>query len=389
MPERFAKRIQGLVQSDIRRMSRECERLGGINLGQGICDQEIEPPIREAVQEALSAGHSQYSPLEGIARLRGRIAEKAESYNGIPCDKDTQIVVTVGSTGAFAVACLALLEPGDEVVVFSPFYAYHVNLIKVCGAKPVCVRLEPPDWSLDEGALASAFSDRTRMVVVNTPCNPCGKVFSEEELKAVGELARRRGALVLTDEIYEYIVFDGRKHVSMASLPSMAERTITISGFSKTYSMTGWRLGYAIAPEEISRKMGLLNDLLYVCAPTPLQHAVATAFDLPASYYEELRRSYQVKRDLIAGACERAGMPPYVPEGAYYLLADVSRLGCDSDREAAEMLLTRAGVASVPGGSFYADPEEGRRQVRFCFAKKLPDLEEACRRIEALGAAAG
>jgi len=388
MPIRFAQRIHGLVQSDIRRMSRECERVGGINLGQGICDQPIEPAIREAVTRAISAGHSQYSPLDGIDRLRGRIAEKAAAYNGILCDRDTQVVVTVGSTGAFAVACMALLEPGDEVIVFSPFYAYHVNLIKLCGALPVYVRLDPPAWRLNEPALEAAFTERTRLILVNTPCNPCGKVFSKEELRLLGDLCRRHGVLALTDEIYEYILFDGRRHVSLASLPGMADHTITISGFSKTYSMTGWRLGYAIAPAEIARRMGLLNDLLYICAPTPLQHAVLEAFDLPGSYYEDLKLSYQSKRDLTVAACRSAGMEPFVPEGAYYLLADVSGLGCSDDKEAADLLLARSGVATVPGGAFYEDPEEGRMQVRLCFAKKMPDLEEACRRIRGHSASA-
>jgi aminotransferase len=384
MERRFARRVEGLAQSDIRRMTRECERAGGVNLGQGICDQPVDPLIRDAASEALRRDRSTYSQFEGLDALRRRIAAKAASYNRLDCDPDTQVVVTVGSTGGFAVACLALLEPGDEAVVFSPFYGYHVHLIRLCGARAVPVRLRPPGFRFDPAELRAAFTTRTRMVVVNTPCNPCGKVFTEEELSVVAEVCRERDVVAVTDEIYEYILFDGRRHVSLASLPGMADRTITLSGFSKTYSMTGWRLGYAIAPPDVAARLGVLNDLLYICAPTPLQHGVLAAFDLPAAYYDDLRDAYTRKRDRLAASCRRAGIEPMVPEGAYYFLADVTALGCRDGREAARFLLDRAGVATVPGASFYEDPEEGRRQVRFCFAKRIPDIEEACRRIESL-----
>ncbi len=386
MGRRFASRIEGLVQSDIRRMTRECERLGGINLGQGICDQPTDPLIKAAAAEAIQADRSTYSKFEGLDLLRRRIAEKAGSYNRIACDPDTQVVVTVGSTGGFAIACLALLEPGDEAIVFSPFYSYHVNIIRMCGAVPVYVPLRPPRWSFDVAAVERAFGRRTRLLVINTPCNPCGKVFTEAELRVLGELCRDHRAVALTDEIYEYILFDGRRHVSLASLPGMADHTVTLSGFSKTYSMTGWRLGYTVAPADIAARLGVLNDLLYICAPTPLQHGVIAAFDLPPSFYEDLQRSYTVKRDRLVEACATAGMRPFAPEGAYYLLADVSALGYRDDREAAETILAATGVASVPGGSFYADPAEGRQQVRLCFAKKMPELEEACLRLRRLSA---
>ncbi len=362
-------------------MTRECERIGGVNLGQGICDQTIEPPIRKAAAEAIEVGLSQYSKLEGIDELRRRIAGKAVSYNGIHSDPDTQVVVTVGSTGGFALACLALLEPGDEAVVFSPFYGYQVNLIRLCGATPVCVPLRAPSWEMDPAELRAAFGRKTRLVLVNTPCNPCGKVFTGEELRAIGELAGRHGAVAVTDEIYEYILFDGRRHVSLASLDGMAGHTVTLSGLSKTYSMTGWRLGYAIAPADIAEKMGLLNDLLYICAPTPLQHGAVAAFDLPESYYSGLREAYSAKRDLLVDACREAGIRPFVPQGAYYFLADISGLGCADDRAAAERLLTEAGVAVVPGSAFYPDGAGGSRQVRFCFAKETSDLQEGCRRL--------
>jgi aminotransferase len=218
-------------------------------------------------------------------------------------------------------------------------------------------------------------------VVINTPCNPCGKVFTREELRLIGDLCVRHGAVALTDEIYEYILFDGRRHVSMASLPGLADHTVTLSGFSKTYSMTGWRLGYALAPPDIAAKMGVLNDLLYICAPTPLQHGVLAAFDLAEAYYDELRASYTLKRERLVAACRTAGIEPFVPQGAYYFLADVSGLGMPDAREASREILSRAGVATVPGDSFYGDPAEGRQQVRFCFAKQMPDLDEACRRL--------
>jgi aminotransferase len=381
---RFARRIRDLVQSDIRRMTRECEKVGGINLGQGICDQPTPDEIKEASIEAIRADRNIYSKFEGIDELRALIAGKMASYNAIPCDPGSQIIVTVGSTGGFAVSCLALLEADDEVVVFSPFYSYHVNILKLCGARTRFVKMTPPSWDFDPAELKAAFGSRTRMVVVNTPSNPSGKVFTREELLQISQLCQQWGVVAVTDEIYEYILYDGHRHVSLGSLPGMEDRTVTLSGFSKTYSMTGWRLGYAVASREITARLGVLNDLLYICAPTPLQHGVTAAFRLPASYYDDLRRSYAEKLEAISEACTAARLNVIRPQGSYYLLADVSRLGLASDREAAAYLLATAGVTSVPGSSFHADPADGREQVRFCFAKKPHELEEACRRLTEL-----
>jgi len=383
-PIRFSRRAEGLVQSDIRRMSRECERLGGINLGQGICDQPTPDTVKDAAVEAIRSDRNIYSKFEGIDALRRAIAGKMKSYNAIECDPDTDVLVTVGSTGGFAVACLALLDPGDEAIVFSPFYSYHVNILRMCGAQPRFIGTHPPRWEFDERALEAAFGPRTRVVVVNTPSNPSGKVFTTDELKAIARLCQKWGVVAITDEIYEYILYDGNRHVSLGSLDGMQDRTVTLSGFSKTFSMTGWRLGYAIAGRELVARMGVLNDLLYICAPTPLQHGVVAAFGLPDDYYAELGRSYAAKLDALSGACAAAGLDVIRPQGSYYLLADVSRLGCPSDQEAASLLLSKVGVTSVPGSSFYADPEDGRRQVRFCFAKTSRDLDEACRRLRGL-----
>ncbi len=382
---RFADRIRGLVQSDIRRMSRECERAGGINLGQGICDQPVPDPIKEAAAAAIQADQSIYSKFEGIDLLRQRIAKKMRDYNGVACDPDRQVVVTVGSTGGFVAACMAAVNPGDEAILFSPFYGYHLNILNLCGARMRFVRLHPPDWSFDPEELRAAFGPRTAVVVINTPSNPSGKVFTRAELELIGSLCQEHGTLALTDEIYEYILYDGHEHVSLASLPGMAERTLTLSGFSKTYNMTGWRLGYAVGPDAWMEKIGVLNDLLSICAPTPLQHGLLAAFDLPEDYYHRMRADYARKLEMTWEACLAAGVTPYRPQGSYYLLADVSALGQGGDREAAVYLLREAGVATVPGGSFYADPGDGRSQVRVCFAKKEADLEEACRRLARLG----
>ncbi|HEV8334955.1 MAG TPA: pyridoxal phosphate-dependent aminotransferase [Candidatus Polarisedimenticolia bacterium] len=381
----FAARILGLVQSDIRRMSRECERAGGINLGQGICDQPAPDLIKEAAVSAIRADRSIYSKFEGIDPLRERISRKMASYNQIRCDPDREVVVTVGSTGGFVAAALAWIDPGDEVILFSPFYGYHSNILKLCGASLRFVTLHPPDWHFDPAELASAFGSRTRAVVVNTPSNPCGKVFSREELSAIASLCEKHGVLGITDEIYEYILYGEHLHVSLGSLPGMEDRTVTLSGFSKTYNMTGWRLGYAVGHAALMEKIGLLNDLLYICAPTPFQHALVTAFDLPQSYYDGLREGYSLKLAWISAACDEAGIRPLPPQGAYYLLADVSDLGAADDREASSLLLSRAGVATVPGSSFYAEPADGRTQVRLCFAKEDSVLKEACRRISGLG----
>jgi aminotransferase len=384
---KFADRIEGLAQSDIRRMSLECTRLGGINLGQGICDQPIEPTIKWAAIQAIEQDRSIYTRLDGIDELRHRIAKKVRDYNKVPCEADGEVIVNVGSTGSFVAACMALVNPGDEVILFSPFYGYHLNILKVCQATLKYVKLQAPDWSYDPAALEAAFSRKTKFILVNTPSNPCGKVFSRDELTHIADLCRKHDALCVTDEIYEYILYDERQHVSPGSLPGMEERTITISGFSKTFAMTGWRLGYTVARKPIAAKLAILNDLINVCAASPLQYAVLAAFDLPESYYSLMRHDYQKKRDMTVAACREAGMTPYPPQGAYYMLADFGPLGFKDDQEAARIILEKHGVATIPGSSFYPDPKDGRKQVRFCYAKKMHDLEEACRRIRAMGLA--
>ena len=386
MKKHFADRVGGVAQSDIRRMSIECARVKGINLGQGICDQPIEPLIKEAAIQAIRDDRSIYTRLDGIDELRARIAKKMRDYNRIPCDPDGEVIVNVGSTGSFVTACLSFVNPGDEVILFSPFYGYHLHILKVCGAVLKFVTLRPPDWSYDPKELEAAFSARTKFILVNTPSNPCGKVFTRDELTHIAGLCNRHDALCVTDEIYEFILYDGRRHVSPGSLPGMEDRTITISGFSKTYAMTGWRLGYTVARRKLAETMAVLNDLINVCAPSPLQYGVLAAFDLPESYYTTMRADYQTKRDMTVEACKEAGLKPYVPQGAYYMLVDFRDLGFKDDKEATQVLLDRAGVAVIPGGSFYNDPKDGRHQIRICYAKKMKDLEEACRRIRTLRA---
>ena len=384
MKNLFADRIEGLAQSDIRRMSLECTRLGGINLGQGICDQPIEPTIKWAAIQAIEQDKSIYTRLDGIDELRHRIAKKVREYNKVPCDADGEVIVNVGSTGSFVAACMALVNPGDEVILFSPFYGYHLNILKVCQATLKYVTLRPPDWSYDDAELERAFSKKTKFILVNTPSNPCGKVFSRDELSRISGLCQKHDALCVTDEIYEYILYDGRRHISPGSMPGMEDRTITISGFSKTFAMTGWRLGYTVARKPLAAKLAILNDLINVCAPSPLQHGVVAAFDLPESYYTDMRRDYEIKHDMTIAAYRKTSMTPYPPQGAYYMLADFSPLGFKDDQEAARVILEKHGVATIPGSSFYPDPKDGRKQVRFCYAKKRPDLEEACRRISAM-----
>lgn len=380
MPRRISTRLAGLTQSDIRRMSRECERVGGINLGQGICDLATEPLVREGAVEAIDSCKATYSKFEGIDLLRERIADKVRWYNRYEADPASEIVVTVGSTGGFAAATMATLDRGDEVILFEPYYGYHFNTLKVLGVEPVLVPFEAGTWAIDFDALARAFTTRTRGIVICTPSNPCGKVFTRDELTKIATLCRERGAWIFTDEIYEFIVYDGLEHVSVASLPECRDITITVSGFSKTFSITGWRIGYVTANAEISRAIGLLNDLFYVCAPTPLQWGVARGLEVDRSYYRNLAADYQAKRDLLAAALRDIGMTPYVPDGAYYMLADIRSLGAGDDKSAATELLERTGVASVPGSAFYKSAI-GTSLLRFCFAKDFDALDEASTRL--------
>jgi aminotransferase len=376
-----SRRLQGLVQSDIRRMTRECERVNGINLGQGICDLPTPPLVRDGAIAAIQAGKSTYTHPEGALELRRAIATKLARDNGLSADPLTEIVVTVGASGAFAAAIHALLDPGDGILLFEPYYGYHLNAAIVAGLEPQYLRLSAPDFALRERELRAALRPNTRAVVVCTPSNPCGKMFDRGELEILARVARERDLVVITDEIYEYIRYDGRQHVSPAGVADLAERTVTIMGLSKTFSITGWRLGYAVARAEIARAITLVNDLFYVCAPTPLQHGVAAGFAAPESFFRELAAEYARKREMTCTALERGGLAPIWPQGAYYVLADVSPLGFATAREAAMALLERTGVATVPGSAFYTD-REGERFVRLCFAKEDDVLAEACRRIE-------
>lgn len=364
-------------------MSRACEAVGGINLGQGVCDLPTPPPVAQAANAAIDRSLAIYTAPEGIRPLRDAIAADIGKRYGRAVDPVTEVVVTAGATGAFAAACLALLDPGDEVILFEPYYGYHLNTVLSLGLTPVLVPTRPPAWEIDREAFLRAIGPKTRAVVVCTPSNPSGKVWTTEELDWLADAIEAHDLLALTDEIYEHIVFDGLAHVPLATRKNAAARTVSISGFSKTFAVTGWRLGYLTAPAELSRRITVANDLLYVCAPTPLQHAMVAGLAMPESYFQGIGASYQRKRDILCSALADAGLTPYVPKGAYYVLSDIRKLGAPNAKAAAMLLLERLKIASVPGTSFYKDPV-GDTLSRFCFAKEDAVLEEAARRIRTL-----
>lgn len=380
---RAASRAEGVEPSDIRLMSVECSRLGGVNLSQGVCDLEVPLAVRDAAKAAIDEGLNIYTRLDGLASLRQAIAAK-HAAAGLPADPEGEIVVTTGSTGAFFSACLGLLDPGDEVIVFEPFYGYHVNGIRAAGGVARPVPMAPPTWTFSKSDLEAAVTARTKAVVVCSPANPTGKVFTREELGWIADLATAHDLFVITDEIYEHFVYDDRRHVSIATLPGMRARTILISGLSKTFSVTGWRIGYALAARPWAKVIGYFHDVGYVCAPSCLQEAVARGLlALPATYYSSIRPLYERKRELLCAALAAAGLTPHVPAGAYYVLADARSLPGNDSRARAMHLLETTRVAAVPGRSFFADPADGDGLLRFCFAKSDPDLELACARLRA------
>lgn len=380
MSEFISERLRSMAQSEIRNMTRECERVGGINLGQGLGDLPTPPLVAGGAIQAIEDRKATYSFPEGIAELRDALAEKLARDNGLNVDPQKEIVVTVGSTGAFATALMGLLNPGDGVLLLEPYYGYHLNAALLAGMRPHFLTLYAPEFSLNEAALRAACAPGVRAIVMCTPCNPSGKMFTAEDFRILDRVASEKNLLVITDEIYEYIIYDGRKHISPATVGDLRRRTVSIMGFSKVFSITGWRLGYAVAPPELARPMNLVNDLFYVCASTPLQHGVAAGLKSPPEFYARLKADYQRKRDIICDALSDAGMTPLTPQGAYYVLADVSAMGYPTSKAAAMDLLDDTKVASVPGAAFF-NSAAGEGFLRLCFAKEDRILEEAASRI--------
>lgn len=380
----LSKRAEGIVQAEIRVMTIECERVGGINLAQGVCDVGVPSPVVRGAQKAIDDGFNCYTRYDGLAELRKAIAQKMKKYNGIIADPETEITVSGGSTGAFYCACLALLDPGDEVILFEPYYGYHLNTLLAADVVPRYVKMHLPDLKFTVEDLESAVTSRTKGIMVCSPANPSGKVYSKSELETIADFAIRHDLFIFTDEIYEYFIYDGMPHISPGSLPAIADRTITISGYSKTFSITGWRIGYSVCRKEWADMIGYVNDLVYVCAPAPLQIGVAVGIeDLSHTYYDELCDEFKRKRDKICAALLHAGLSPIIPQGAYYVLADASGLPGKDSKAKAMHLLDKTGVASVPGKAFYHD-DGGENLLRFCFAKTDEVLEEACKRIKSL-----
>lgn len=378
----LSHRVEHFVESVIRDMTRLSLKHNAINLAQGFTDFPAPLELKRAAASAIMEDYNQYSITWGAKDLRDEISRKAREYNHVEADPDSEVTVTCGSTEAMMASMLALLNEGDEVVVFEPFYENYGPDAAVSGAVPRFVPLND-DNSIDEEVLASVFNKKTRALILNTPNNPCGKVFGKDELKLIADLCIDYDVIAVTDEIYEYILYDNKKHISIGSLDEMKNRTITISGFSKTYSVTGWRIGYAIAEKTLTSAIRKVHDFLTVGAPAPLQHACVTALRFPEPYYEELAGMYDGKRKLLYNALIKAGFKCSLPEGAYYILADIPKGTGMDDTAFARYMVGEIGVAAVPGSSFYRS-EAGKHKLRFTFSKKDETLMEAARRLEKL-----
>ncbi len=371
-------------------MSVACDAIGGVNLAQGICDTEPPALVLEGAHRAIRDGFNIYTRLDGIARLRHAIAAQLLRTHGLEVDPDREILITSGATGAFHAACSAILDPGDEVLLFEPYYGYHAGMLRGMSVVPVPVAMTVPgpssEWKLDLAAVRAAITPKSRAMIVNTPSNPAGKVFTRTELEGLAAIAEEHDLFFFTDEIYEHFVYDGHEHLSPASLPRMRGRTILMSGFSKTFSVTGWRVGYLVADPRWIPSIGYFHDLSYVCAPAPFQHACADGVEqLPTSFYEGLAIEHLAKRTMLVDALRSAGLTPHIPDGAYYILASTGALRGANAAEKSRDLLARTGVAAVAGSAFFrAGASEGETLLRFCFAKKEEDLKEACNRLRTL-----
>ena len=379
----LSKRSSTVEQSHIRSMTRACNAINGINMAQGVCDLEVPREVIEGAYAAMNEGINIYTPTEGLPRLRQAIADKMKRFYDVEITSE-QVLVSDGATGAFYTACMALLNPLDEVILFEPYYGYHRSTLTSLGAVPTFVRLEAPEWKLELEALEAVVSPKTRAMVICNPANPSGKVYTLEELEAIGQFAEKHDLIVFADEMYEHFLYGEAVHITALRIPSLKDRCVVLSGFSKVFSITGWRLGYAIAPVSVIEAMAQLNDLIYVCAPAPLQIGAAVGLEeLGDEYYTSLARIHEHKRDLFCEALRDAGLTPSVPVGAYYVMTDVSSVVGKDDFEKAMAILEKTGVASVPGRAFYHD-DAGKNMVRFCYSKPLDVLEEAVKRMHKL-----
>src|SRR5882757_3265737 len=385
MPTDVSSKTRLFTESVIREMTRRALKCGAVNLAQGFPDFAAPTVIKEAAKRAIDEEYNQYAITHGSPNFRLAIADKVNEYNRIPCDPDRNITVTCGATEAMIATMLAVINPGDEVIIFEPFYENYGPDVILAGATPRYVALRDPNFSIDQAELEAAFGPRTKAIVINTPHNPSGKVFTRAELEAIAALCQRHDTLAITDEIYEHIIYGGARHISIASLPGMAERTVTISGLSKTYSITGWRLAYAIACERLTSAIRKVHDFLTVGAPHPLQEAGAAALAMPESFYAELKSMYERKRAVLLAALKGAGLRCWMPQGAYYIMSDIGELGFRDDFEAADFFLDAVGVAAVPGSSFYHRNELGHRMLRFTFSKSDQTLAAAAERLAHLG----
>lgn len=380
-----SNRANQFQESVIREMSRLSAQHQAVNLAQGLPDFPCPPELKEAVTRAVFDDVNQYAITWGDKFLRQAITEQTKKFSGLTIEPETDITVCCGATEAMVATMLALVDPGDEVVVFEPFYENYGPDSILCGAVPRYVKLHAPNWTFDEDELAKAFNENTRAIIINTPHNPTGKVFNLQEMTAIANLCQKYNVLALTDEIYEHILYDGAKHVSMAALPGMADLTVTINSLSKTYSVTGWRVGWAIAKPELTLPIRKVHDFLTVGSPAPLQRAAVTAINMPDKYYADLKAKYAERRAMMLEILDGVGIPYFKPEGAYYAFCDISGLGFKSDMDFTKYLVKDVGVAVVPGGSFFGPEAENRHNyVRFCFSRKEETMLAAKERLKKL-----
>jgi len=377
-------KADSFTESVIREMTRLANQHDAINLAQGFADFPAPAEIKQAAIDAINADINQYAITWGAKSFRDALVEKTRWYLGLDVDPEKEITVTCGSTEAMIAALMAIINPGDEVIVFEPFYENYGPDAILSGAAPRFVTLHPPEWNFDSDELKAAFNDRTKAIIINTPNNPTGKVFSRQELEFIADLCLQWNVIAVTDEIYEHILYDDAEHVAIATLDGMRQRTVTINGMSKTYSVTGWRVGYTMAPWEITSAIRKVHDFLTVGAPAPLQEAGALALKMPPSYYQELAAEYAERREVLWQALVEVGFKPYRPRGAYYIITDIHEFGFPSDGEFAHYLIKDIGVAVVPGSSFYQEPLKGSQQVRFSFCKKIETLKQAADRLRRL-----